>query len=103
VSDLLENKMLPCIAFDAVFWIWIWICIDIGRLDADPYPEGKKDSQKRSEEISCFEVVDVLFLRARGFSCSMDVLHGGLGINVLQFLINKICIFSTRIVLRLLV
>jgi hypothetical protein len=29
-------------------------------------------------------------LRAEGFSCSLGVLYGGLGISKLQFLINKI-------------
>jgi hypothetical protein len=28
-------------------------------------------------------------LRAEGFSCSLDVLYGGLGISKLQFLIKK--------------
>jgi hypothetical protein len=35
----------------------------------------------RSSEISCFEVLDVPLLRAEGFSCSLDVLYGGLGIS----------------------
>jgi hypothetical protein len=83
VSDLLENKILPCFAFDALFWIWIRIRIDIGRLDADPNTGGKKDSQKISQEILCFEVLDVFFLRAS--SCSMDVLHVGLEIMYCNF------------------
>jgi hypothetical protein len=39
--------------------------------------------------ISFFEVLGVLFLRAEGFSCVLDVLYGGLGINKLHFLIKK--------------
>jgi hypothetical protein len=31
-----------------------------------------------------------MFLRAEGFSCSLGVLYGGLGISKLQFLIKKI-------------
>jgi hypothetical protein len=31
-----------------------------------------------------------MFLRAEGFSCSLSVLYGGLGISKLQFLIKKI-------------
>ena len=34
-------------------------------------------------------------LRGEDLSCSMDVLHGGLRINIKQFLINKIWIFFT--------
>jgi hypothetical protein len=44
---------------------------------------------RKSTEFSCFEVLDVLFLRAEGFSCSLGVLYGGLGISKLQFLIKK--------------
>jgi hypothetical protein len=33
-------------------------------------------------------------LRAEGFSCSLDVLYGGLGISKLKFVIKKILIFS---------
>jgi len=32
----------------------------------------------------------MFFLRAEGFSCSLGVLYGGLGISKLQFLIKKI-------------
>ncbi len=50
--------------------------------------EGKNDPQKRkSIYILCFEVLDVLFLRAGGFFCSLDVLHGDLEINVMQVFI----------------
>jgi hypothetical protein len=33
----------------------------------------------KNEEILCVEVLDALFLRAEGSSCSFDVLYGGLG------------------------
>jgi hypothetical protein len=29
--------------------------------------------EKKSKETSCFEVLAVLFLRAEGFSCSLDI------------------------------
>ncbi len=45
---------------------------------------------RKNTEFSCFEVLDVLFLRAEGFSCSLGVLYEGLGINKLKFLIRKI-------------
>jgi hypothetical protein len=49
---------------------------------------GKKTHKiRKSEEISCFEVLDVLFRRAEGFSCPLDLMYGGLGINKLNFLI----------------
>jgi hypothetical protein len=40
--------------------------------------------------MSCFEVLDVLVLRAEGFSCGLNVPYGGLGISKLQFLIKKL-------------
>ena len=43
--------------------------------------------KERSKEISCFEMLDVLFLSAGGFSCSLDVLYEG--ISKLKFLIKK--------------
>jgi hypothetical protein len=49
----------------------------------------------KNKEISWSEVLDVLFLRAEGFSCSLDVLCGGLGIHsfsavsFFQFLVIK--------------
>jgi hypothetical protein len=46
-----------------------------------------------------FEVLallDVLVLRAEGFSCSWDVLYSGLGISKLQFLIKNIKFFSSN-------
>jgi hypothetical protein len=45
---------------------------------------GKIGPQK-IEEISGFEVLDV-FLKAAGFSCSLDHPLGDLGINILHFL-----------------
>jgi hypothetical protein len=54
---------------------------------------GKNDPPKieKSTEFSCFEVLDVLFRGVEeGFSCSLGVLYGGLGISKLQFLVKKI-------------
>jgi hypothetical protein len=43
-------------------------------------------------------------LRAEGFSCSLDVLYGGLGISKLQFLFNKISnLFSSCVIFKFLV
>jgi hypothetical protein len=39
-------------------------------------------------------------LRAEGFSCSLGVLYGGLGISKLQFLIKKIVIIKPCIRIR---
>jgi hypothetical protein len=60
----------------------IRIRIDFGLLDLDPNPGGQQLPSKieKTEEISSFEVLDVLFLRAEGFSCNLDVLYEGLGI-----------------------
>jgi hypothetical protein len=68
---------------------WIRIRIQI----ADPGPRGQKWPTKieKSTEFLCFEVLDVgSLLRAEGFSCSMGVLNGGLGISKWQFLMKKI-------------
>jgi hypothetical protein len=48
--------------------------------------KGEKVAHKKIEEIACFKVLDVLFRGAEGFSCSLDVRHGNIGI---QFLIKK--------------
>jgi hypothetical protein len=51
-------------------------------LDPDPDPGGR--------EISCFDrSAECYVLRAEGFSCSLGVLYGGLGISKLQFLIKN--------------
>jgi hypothetical protein len=58
--------------------------------------EGKNGPQKwptkieKNTEFSCFESAGGSLLRAEGFSCSLGVLYGGLGISKLQFLIKKI-------------
>jgi hypothetical protein len=59
-------------------------------LDPDPDPGGKKCSTKKgkSEEICCFEVLDVLLLRATGFFCSLNFLQEDIKIKILQFLIK---------------
>jgi hypothetical protein len=53
--------------------------------------EGQKSPTKieKCEEISSFEVP---FWGAEGFSCSMNVLYGGLGLSKFQFLIKKILV-----------
>ncbi len=63
----------------------------LSRLDADPGGQKWPTKIEKSEEISCFEVLDVLFwgLKASQFSWNMNVLHGGLGINKLKFLRKK--------------
>jgi hypothetical protein len=42
----------------------------------------KIHKNRKSQEISCFDVQDVLFWTG-GFSCSLDVRYGGLGISKL--------------------
>jgi hypothetical protein len=52
--------------------------------------EGKYDPQKK-KKINKFHFLSAgcSVLRAEGFSCSLDVLYGGLGINKLQFFYQK--------------
>ncbi len=52
-------------------------------------PEGKNDPKNMKKLIKCYPLV-----RAEGFSCSLYVVYGGLGISKLQFLIKNILIFS---------
>ena len=53
--------------------------------------EGKNDPQKyKKSRIFMFLSTGCSLLRAEGFSCSLGVLYGGLGISKLQFLIKKI-------------
>jgi hypothetical protein len=60
-------------------WIWIWI------------QEGKNYPQKKSRIFMFLSTgTGCYLLRAEGFSCSLGVLFGGLGISKLQFLIKKI-------------
>jgi hypothetical protein len=55
-----------------------------------PDPGGQKLPPKieKSKEISCFEVLNVLFFRAEGFTCRLGVLYWGLC--KFQFLIKEI-------------
>jgi hypothetical protein len=55
----------------------------------DPDPGGQKWPTK-IEKVKIFYVLKdagCSLLRAEGFSCSLGVLYGGLGISKLQFLI----------------
>jgi hypothetical protein len=63
---------------------WIRIRIQI----ADPDPGGQKLPQKIEKRTEFSSGCSLL--RAEGFSCSLGVLYGGLGISKLQFLIKKI-------------
>ena len=69
---------------------WIWIRIHIHIADLDPGGQKLPTKIEKRTEFSSFEVLDVLFWGLEGFSCSLGVLYGGLGISKLQFLIKKI-------------
>ncbi len=62
--------------------------------DPDPDPGGKKLHQinRKKDRIFIFWSAGCLLLRAEGFSCTLGVLYGGLGISKLQFLIKKMTI-----------
>jgi hypothetical protein len=59
-------------------------------LDPDPDPGGQKYKNRKKSRIFMFLSTGCSLLRAEGFSCSLGILYGGLGINKLQFLIKKI-------------
>jgi hypothetical protein len=63
--------------------------IDSGRLDSDP---ERLDPHKRKKEEKkiMFRSAGCSLLRVGGFFLSLDVLHGGLGINILLCLIKNI-------------
>jgi hypothetical protein len=53
--------------------------------------EGKNDPKNwKKDRIFIFWSARCSLLRAEGFSCSLGLLYGGLGISKLQFLIKKI-------------
>ncbi len=66
--------------------LWIRISIHFGRLDPDP---GGPKWPTKVKKLKFWCVRCSLF-RDENFSCSLDVLFGGLGINKLQFLIKII-------------
>ncbi len=77
-------------------WIRInlscWIRIRIRIQIADPDPGGQKWPTKieKIPEFPCVLSTGCSLLRAEGYSCSLGILYGGLGISKLQFLIKKI-------------
>jgi hypothetical protein len=52
-------------------------------------------NSKKSKKKLLFWSAGLSLLRAGGFSCSLNLLQGSIGINILQFLIQKIWFFST--------
>jgi hypothetical protein len=83
--------------------IRIRICMDPHKfelLDPDPHSNSGSGSRSRrakmthknrkKSRIFMFLSTKCSLLKAEGFSCSLGVLYGGLGISKLQILINKI-------------
>ncbi len=71
-------------------WIRIRIRIQIADLDPDPGGQKLPTKNRKKSRIFIFLSTGCSLLRAEGFSCSLGVLYGGLGISKLQFLIKKI-------------
>jgi hypothetical protein len=61
----------------------------MGSLDPDPDSRFGSRRKKLSHKNRKKGSAGCSLLRAEGFSCSMDVLYGGLRISKLQFLIKK--------------
>jgi hypothetical protein len=57
---------------------------------------GKNDPQRKNknEELFCFAIAGWSLLGVEGFSCSLDVLHEGLGINKIASFDQKIIFFQ---------
>ncbi len=66
-----------------------WIRIHIQIADPDPGKNMTQKNRKKDKIFICWSAGCSL-LRAEGFSCSLGILYGGLGIRKLQFLIKKI-------------
>jgi hypothetical protein len=71
---------------------WIWIRIGIGNAVAYSVPEGSA-KMKKGRNFK-FWSAGCHLLRAEGFSCSLDVLYGGLGISCNFFSNELIQIFD---------
>ncbi len=75
---------------------WIRIRIQIADPDPDPDPDPggqkwpTKIENRKKYRIFMFWSAGCSLFRAEGFSCSLGVLYGGLGISKLLFLIEKI-------------
>jgi hypothetical protein len=55
-------------------------------VDPDPVTgRQKRPTENNSEEISCFSSAECSLWRAGGFFCTLEVLHGSLRKNTLQF------------------
>jgi hypothetical protein len=68
--------------------------IRIRNLDADSGGQKWPTKIEKHQEISCFEVLNVLFWWQKASSVAWTVLNGGQGIAKLQILIKKLYIFS---------
>jgi hypothetical protein len=68
---LLQVYLFPVAVFRAVAAVGTVVLTGSGS------SRGKMPRKNKSSEISC---VECSLLRAEGFSCSLDVLYGGLGI-----------------------
>ncbi len=73
--------------FNQVSWSGSWFGIRIWI----PNPGGRTPKNKM------FWSAGSSLLRAEGFSCSLDVLYGGLGISKLKFLIQKFSYFFSTV------
>ncbi len=98
----LLDQGLCCRSGSICFWDY-WICIRIHKFrvadpDTDPHTNCGSGSRRakmahkniKKYRIFMFWSAGCSLLRAEGFSCSLGVLYGGLGISKLQFLIKKI-------------
>ncbi len=71
-------------------WIRIRIRIKIAVPDPDSGGQKWPPKNRKKDRIFIFWSAGCSLLRAEGFSCSLGVLYGGLGIGKLKFLIKKI-------------
>ncbi len=90
--------------------LWIRIRIELGRLDPDPNPGGKKLPSKIEFEKwrnFMFRRAACSLLSAEGYFWGLDAFHGSMGINKLKFfkIKNRIffsCKISQNLVIKIL-
>jgi hypothetical protein len=91
-----ESHFPPTSSLLSVLVFWIRIPIDFGWVDSDPGGQIRPTKIEKSLEISCFEVLDVLFWGVKAFLLQIGRPYEGPGITKLQFFINKIQKFSLQ-------
>ena len=96
-SNTSKHELLPIFFYFCGSFLPSWIWIRIPNTDPDPLarlnmdPIRIRNPARKQKKVNGFLYLSVVYslLRSEGFSCSLDVIYGGLGISKLQFQIKK--------------